>query len=348
MQAYVSFQKVSSVLRRALPELSVVAAVAVGAFLLAGSEDVRSALGYGPGHTPAAVAGALAVLAATTGLGVRRWVRLRREMARCQAAEAALLSAKEEAEALARLRSSYLASVSHEVRTPLSGIIGFATMLEEELSGERREMAQIIRDSGERLLDTLNSVLDMARLEAGAVAVYAEPCDVLAEIEASARLFRCVAADKGIYLHTEAPDAPVTDAPVTVWADRTFLHRILTNLLSNAVKYTATGGVTVRVSSADGHVAIAVADTGIGISEAVLPHIFDAFVQEEAGLSRTHTGSGLGLAITRRLVGQIGGTVEVRSRKGEGSTFTLILPAFAGVPTGRPEPAAAEPVEILQ
>ncbi len=246
-----------------------------------------------------------------------------------------LLEAKDAAEEMARLKSAFVANMSHEIRTPLTAIMGFATVLGEELDGEHRELVEIIKQSGERLLETLNSVLDLARLEANAIDVDPRPLDLGEELLAAARLFKPMAQKKGLAFKVETPGRK-THAQL----DRACLHRVLSNLLSNAVKFTDEGEVRLVLRSAGSEVQIEVRDTGIGIDAAFLPHLFDEFKQESTGLARTHTGSGLGLAITRHLIERMHGRIEVQSTKGEGSTFLVTFPAMTAPPVGRADPPA--------
>ncbi len=239
-----------------------------------------------------------------------------------KAFEHQLLEAKSAAEDMARLKSSFVANMSHEVRTPLTAILGFATVLSEELEGEQRELVEIIKQSGERLLETLNSVLDLARLESEALGLDPRALNLGDELLAAARLFGPMAEKKGLALELEVPDEAVR-----AQLDRALLHRVVSNLLSNAIKFTEEGEVRLVLVSLGNEVQIQVKDTGIGIDESFQPHLFEEFKQESTGLARTHTGSGLGLAITRRLVEQMHGRIEVHSVKGEGATFTVTFPA---------------------
>ena len=239
-----------------------------------------------------------------------------------------LKEAKEQAEDLARLKTAFLANMSHEIRTPLTGIIGFASVLDTELSDEHREIITLIRHSSERLMETLNSVLDLARLEAGALDLEPEPLELGHEAEDAARLFHARAEQKGVVLRTALP-------PEEIYAhlDRAALHRVLSNLLSNAIKFTNEGHVTLGLARDVEEACLRVEDTGVGISEDFLPYLFDEFRQESKGLARSHTGSGLGLSITRRLVERMEGTIEVESTKGVGTCFTIRFPCCRPSPT---------------
>ncbi|MDX1530451.1 MAG: PAS domain S-box protein, partial [Rhodothermales bacterium] len=257
-----------------------------------------------------------------------------------KAHEAALVEAKEAAEEArvrseearraaedaARLKSALLANMSHEIRTPLTGIIGFAEVLAEEVQGEQGEFARLIGRNGRRLMNTLDSVLDLAQIEAGRYRLVPDVLDLGAAASEAVSLFHLQAEAKGIGLRVEAPATPVR-----ALADASALARVIINLVSNAVKFTSEGAVTVTVrgvEEAPGHGAaeVRVADSGVGIADAFLPNVFEEFRQESEGEARYFEGSGLGLSITRRLVEMMGGSIAVESEKGIGSTFTVRLP----------------------
>ena len=239
--------------------------------------------------------------------------------------ERQLVAAKEAAEAAAQLKSTIVNNISHEIRTPLTAILGFAEVLMEEVEGEQRQFAELISRSGHRLMGTLNAVLDLARLESGQMRFRPEPLDLHAAAEEAVALFRQQAEQKGLAL--ELARATPGPPPIQAHLDPDGAHRILSNLLSNAIKFTWRGGVRVEVGADGAGVYLRVADTGPGISEAFLPHLFEEFRQASAGLARQHEGSGLGLAITKRLVEGMGGTIGVESVEGEGATFTVRFPA---------------------
>lgn len=249
------------------------------------------------------------------------------DMTERKAFERQLMQAKSAAEEMVRLKSAFVANMSHEVRTPLTAILGFAAVLGEELDGEHRELAEIIKQSGERLLETLDSVLDLARLEADAMDFDPRSLNLNDELEAAVRLFGPMAEKKHLALVLETPDQSVR-APL----DRAYLHRILSNLLSNAIKFTEAGEVRLVLRPLGTEVHLVVRDTGIGIAKSFLPFLFEEFKQESTGLDRTHTGSGLGLAITRHLVERMHGHIEIESIKGEGTTVTVTFPIKRGAP----------------
>ena len=259
------------------------------------------------------------------------FVSVARDVAARRAYELGLLEAmqeaehaREEAEQAARLKSAILANMSHEIRTPLTAIIGFADVLAEEVPLELREHAETIRTGGARLLDTLNSVLDLARLDSENHELAPEPFDAVAAVRQSAGLLAPLAHKKGLALHLEADTTTVH-----VRQSASGLDRIVTNLVGNAIKFTESGEVRVSVHSADTYFAIRVRDTGVGIDEAFLDDLFEPFKQESQGHARSHEGTGLGLAITKRLAERMGGDVRVWSRKSQGSLFEVSLPRLA-------------------
>lgn len=235
--------------------------------------------------------------------------------------ERKLLDAKDRAEELAHLKSAFLANMSHEIRTPLTGILGFASLLEEELPEEHRQFASLIVGSGKRLLETLNAVLDLSRLEAGETNLDIRSVDLGKECTEITSFLRSLAVEKGITLRMVEPERPVRGM-----VDTGALHIVLNNLVGNAIKFTSDGEVRVEVARKGHRCSIRISDTGVGIDEFFIPQIFDEFKQESIGLTRSHEGAGLGLAITRKLVSLMDGTIEVLSTKGEGTTFEITVP----------------------
>ena len=247
-------------------------------------------------------------------------------------------AARARAEELLRLKSSFLSNMSHEIRTPLTGILGYAELLGDETTGDARDMVGAVERSATRLMRTLNSVLDLARLDADCEAVCSEPVDLSAEAHAAAEALQSVAAARGLSLRVAAA------GPVWALADAGTVVRVLDNLIGNALKFTAAGGVSVSVAEGDGRAVLRVSDTGPGIAEAFLPYLFDEFRQASNGHGRTHEGSGLGLALVRRLTERHGGAISVESAEGAGSTFTVSFAraeAPATAPAEAPVGAAA-------
>ncbi|MBA2664305.1 MAG: PAS domain-containing protein [Bradymonadaceae bacterium] len=250
--------------------------------------------------------------------------------------EAQLRQAKEDAEELTRLKSSLLASMSHEIRTPLTSILGLASLVAQQVPEEFRDSMRLIERGGARLADTLNSVLLLAQFESDAVSVEFERVNVVDEVEEIARSLQLLAQERGLYLSVLAA-TPHVHARV----DRAFFDRILNNLIGNAIKFTNEGGVTVEVNPVGERVEISVCDTGIGIDPDFFPHLFEEFKQENSDLAGSSEGSGLGLAITKRLVKALGGSIEVRSKHGEGSIFTVSF-GQVGVAEAGISPAASD------
>jgi CheY-like chemotaxis protein len=237
-------------------------------------------------------------------------------------AEAVLVRSKEQAEEVARLKSAFLANMSHEIRTPLTGILGFTSVLAEEVTDpQQQEFIALIEKSGRRLMDTLNSVLELARLEAGRVELTSESVLLADAALEAVHLMAPMASEKGLRLEAEVL-APAAEAQL----DRAALDRVLTNLVGNAIKFTQSGTVTIEVDADEHAVFLRVRDTGVGIDTSFFPRLFYDFEQESTGIGRSHEGSGLGLAISRQLVERMRGSIAVDSSKGEGTTFSVTFP----------------------
>src|SRR2546423_2075413 len=248
--------------------------------------------------------------------------------------------ARLEAEAASRAKSEFLAIMSHELRTPLNAVLGYSELMELGISGpvteQMREQIGRIRISAIHLLGLVNDILDLAKVEAGRLQVSSGSCSAAGTVAAAIALIQPQAAAGGLDLTVvRGPD------PSPVYrGDDERVRQILVNLLSNAVKFTPHGGkITVEIASSRtpdpdtrlqasrSYVSFRVTDTGAGIPDEKLMSIFDPFVQVESGHARSREGSGLGLTISRRLARLMGGDLTVMSELGEGSTFTLWLPA---------------------
>jgi len=236
--------------------------------------------------------------------------------------ERTLRTEKQEAEKMNRLKSRFLAQMSHEIRTPLTSIIGFAEILNENDLGEWDEFSSYIERSSRRLLRTINSVLNLSRLEAGSLQLDPEPIDAADAVREAAELFRPRAAQHGVQLQVEVPNETVRAR-----FDAKALGRILDNLISNAIKFTGDGGrVTVRAAHDGTTLTIEVEDTGMGIAPQFIPHLFEAFKQGPSEAHDDQAGSGLGLAITHQLVELMDGSIDVESEPEVGTRFTVTLP----------------------
>jgi len=235
-----------------------------------------------------------------------------------------LATAKAAAETANKSKSEFLANMSHEIRTPLNGVIGMADMLcRSGLPDKAREIAEIIRSSGETLERLLSDILDLARVESGAIAVEQTVYHLGDAIRSTVALSRLKAEEKGLALRLTID--PALDGPVE--GDPTRTRQILTNLLSNAIKFTETGGVEVSAGvERPGVMRLTVQDSGVGFDPADKGRVFRRFEQADGSITRRFGGSGLGLAICQQLAQLMGGEMDCVSNPGEGSTFWVDLP----------------------
>jgi len=231
--------------------------------------------------------------------------------------------AKKQAEAANEAKSSFLANISHELRTPMNGIIGMTELaLDTDLSGEQRDLLDTARNSAESLLQLLNEVLDFSKIEARKLDIERLQFELHKVIRETTRLLDIQATQKGLELNYEI----ATDVPEEIVGDPARLRQVLVNLLGNAVKFTSAGRINLRVTlDSIGAETVclhfAVTDTGIGIEKEKLDIIFQPFSQADGSMTRRYGGTGLGLTISARLVGIMGGKIWVESEPGKGSTF---------------------------
>jgi PAS domain S-box-containing protein len=235
-------------------------------------------------------------------------------------------------------RDRFMATVSHEMRTPINAVMGYLDLLDMGLAGDladsQREYVQRVRRSSRQLLELVNDVLDLTRAAYGHLEVDSTAVNALPVVDEAAALLDEQARQKGIALTVSLP--PEELPPVR--ADRRRLRQILVNLLANAVKFTERGSVALTVTRADGAVRFVVDDTGIGIAPDALPLVFEEFYQADSNLTRRYGGTGLGLAISRRLARLMGGDVTATSEPGRGSSFALSLPIAAPAASGTVAP----------
>lgn len=250
-----------------------------------------------------------------------------------------LAAAREQAEEASRIKSAFVANTSHEVRTPLNGIIGMAQLLEgTHLDAEQRHFLELLRRSSASLLAVVNDILDFSRIEAGRMQLEVMELDAVAIVEEVCDLLAPGAWQKGVNIVCETP-APHPAIPML--GDPLRLRQVLTNLIGNAVKFTLIGHVAVRLALTGPpeapRLAVTVSDTGIGIDPKALATLFDAFYQADATTTRRFGGTGLGLAISRQLCELMGAELKVESEPGRGTTFSFELE------TGRPLPRPLAP-----
>lgn len=256
--------------------------------------------------------------------------------------EEQLRAAKEEAEAASRMKTALLTNMGHELRTPLTSMIGYAEAIRDEGGELTSEFGHAIAQSGQRLVGTLESVLTLSKLEAGAMTLAPEPTCLNELIEGVANAQRDQAEEAGVALHAD-PSA----RRIQAWANPMGVQVALRHLVANAIKFTGAGGtVWVRCRAEGDGALVEVEDTGIGMEPEAVPELFAPFRQASEGLRREHEGAGLGLAVVQRIVAQMGGAVEVETERGRGSCFTVRVTRTRKTPTARAEAPEATVPEV--
>jgi len=239
--------------------------------------------------------------------------------------EKQLILAKEKAEENNRLKTAFLSNISHEIRTPMNGILGFLNLLNNtELSeSEKEEYLHLVHKSGKRLIETLDDIIEISRIESGELEIKENETDINETIQFIKELYKPLALEKNLQFRiNKNPES----SALRFITDSYRLHSILGNLIKNAIKYTDTGSIELGAHIENGQVYFFVKDTGKGIPADRLDAIFDRFVQADLNLSREHEGAGLGLSIARAYVEQLGGKILVKSKEKEGSTFSFTIP----------------------
>ena len=279
---------------------------------------------------------------------------LQQEIAERKRVEMALLEARDAAETANRAKGEFLAGISHDLRTPLNAVLGYAELLNGPIDEQRRiEYAQLIAGAGRTLLALIDDLLTLSRAEAGRLSLEPRPVSLPELLNDAARLFMPQLQQAGLDLDLQLP----ADTPPIVMLDPARLRQVLDNLIANAIKFTEQGRITVQaeytpVSATAIDLSLSVSDTGIGIAAEHWDNIFEAFEQQPGQSQRRYQGSGLGLAICRQLLTLMGGDIRVDSELGKGSRFDLRLPAVAiapqqiPAPVATPKPSATAPANI--
>ena len=266
---------------------------------------------------------------------------LRDKQHRMEEAERALIEARDQARDANQAKSDFLAAMSHEIRTPMNVVVGLSdVLLESETNDERRDFLNRLQRAGNTLLELINGILDLSKIEAGQITLRREPLNPARIVEETVGMIGVVARDKGLTFDVNI----AADARIWMLGDDGRLRQVLINLVGNAIKFTERGAVTLHLERAEEGgtttLRLRVSDTGIGMGPEHLESIFEKFTQIDSSYARRYSGTGLGLAITRRLIEMMGGCIRVESELHHGSTFFVELPIE---PAAAPSPTTATP-----
>ncbi|MCU0373170.1 MAG: PAS domain S-box protein, partial [Ignavibacteria bacterium] len=261
------------------------------------------------------------------GGSITNFLAVKEDITEKKTKETELIKAKEKAEESSRLKSCFLANMSHELRTPMMAILGFSEILTDVIMDEQtREYAQMIHQGGERLMETLNLILNLSIIEAEKLKIQLSRLDIIKEVKETINFYKNTAEKKKLYLKMETQQDSVF-----VDLDSNILRQVISNVLNNAIKFTDTGGITVRINrETKGDTTFAViriTDTGLGIHKEMHNVIWEEYRQVSEGLNRSFEGTGLGLSITKKFVSKLGGEIFLeKSEIGKGSTFAIYFP----------------------
>lgn len=258
---------------------------------------------------------------------------LRHEVVARRRTEAELITARDDAQHSDRLKDAFIATMSHEIRTPLHVILGYMDLLrnqdESAISSEHAEYMRSMKNAGKRLMRSVEELLHISSLRAGTFKVDPEDFDIVEFTSSIVREFHPMAKERGISLAFKS-----TLLRADIYADRYSLGQAVCNLVDNAVKYTERGGIEILIQGEGNDCTLSVRDTGIGISDEYVLHVFDVFSQEKTGYSRPYDGLGLGLSLTRQFVEINNGKISLRSEKGKGTEFSISFPTIMPVEHG--------------
>lgn len=256
---------------------------------------------------------------------VTHYIAIKEDITDRKKAEEELIKAKEKAEESDRLKLAFLANMSHEIRTPMNGILGFTELLKSPNLGgeEQQEYIKIIEKSGIRMLNIINDIISISKVESGQVEITLSETNINEQIEYLYTFFKPEAKQKGILLSI---NNPLSTNKTIITTDREKIYAILTNLVKNALKFTDSGSIEFGYAKKENYLEFFVKDTGLGISSSQQKIIFERFRQANDTISRSHEGSGLGLAISKAYVEMLGGKIWVESKEGKGSCFYFTIP----------------------